>query len=665
MQVPFKHTFLPFMKKITIFICLILTLANCNSDDDNTPAPGLLQLSSIRVGTLDLKTNELIEQAPIDKGIVISFNLPLDVSTASAAVSISTSSTTINVNFDYLDSDKMMVITPILPLVNNTEYELRIGEILGVNGEKFPGSSYRFKTELGQLQIISATINGTNLLTNERITDIGRNFQIDLIFSEALEGDDSFENSVKIGALDLDFELSADEKILSILNKEQADDLRKYTLTIDQSLSKPEGFVFNGFQKEFYTQLDSTFKFPELSDEELLTKVQEQTFKYFWDFAHPLSGLARERNTSGNTVTIGGSGFGVMAILVGIERGFITREEGVDRLETIVNFLETADRFHGVWPHWMDGNTGKTIPFSANDDGADLVETAFMIQGLLTARQYLSSGNTQELEIMNKITTLWEEVEWNWFTQGGQDVLYWHWSPNFEWEINLPIRGWNESLIIYVLAASSPTYPISSEVYQNGWARNGDMINGRQFYNIDLPLGEDRGGPLFFSHYSFLGLDPRNLEDQYANYWEQNISHSLINRAYCISNPLNYVGYSSACWGLTASDGNSGYSAHSPNNDRGVITPTAAISALPYAPEESMEAIKHFYYLLGDKLWGEYGFYDAFNITENWYASSYLAIDQGPIILMIENHRTALLWNLFMLDTEVTDGLDKLGFTSY
>jgi len=267
--------------------------------------------------------------------------------------------------------------------------------------------------------------------------------------------------------------------------------------------------------------------------------------------------------------------------------------------------------------------------------------------------------------IRNKITQLWEEVEWDWFTQGGQDVLYWLWSPNVAWEKNLKIQGWNEALIIYVLAASSPTHAISAEVYNNGWARNGDMINGSDYFNINLPLGSEKGGPLFFAHYSFLGLDPRNLEDQYADYWIQNVNHSLINQAYCIDNPLNYVGYSSSGWGLTASDNNNGYSAHSPTNDLGVITPTAAISSLPYTPEESMAAIQHFYYLMGDKLWGEYGFYDAYNITEDWYASSYLAIDQGPIINMIENHRTGLLWDLFMNDIEITDGLDKLGFTSY
>jgi hypothetical protein len=264
---------------------------------------------------------------------------------------------------------------------------------------------------------------------------------------------------------------------------------------------------------------------------------------------------------------------------------------------------------------------------------------------------------------MDNITQLWHEVEWDWYTRGGQDVLFWHWSPEHNWGMNLPINGYNECLITYVLAAASPTHPIDKTVYDKGWARSGAMANGKSFYDIPLPLGEDFGGPLFFAHYSYLGLDPRNLQDQYANYWEQNRNHSLVNRAYCMANPSGFVGYGESNWGLTASDNHMGYSAHSPRNDLGVITPTAALSSFPYTPEESMEALEFFYYTLGDRIWDEYGFHDAFNITEEWYADSYLAIDQGPIILMIENHRTGLLWDLLMTDPEVRAGLDRLNFT--
>ena len=328
----------------------------------------------------------------------------------------------------------------------------------------------------------------------------------------------------------------------------------------------------------------------------------------------------------------------------------------------MVGFLETCDRYHGVWPHWLNGTTGEVVPFSPKDNGADLVETAFMVQGLITVRQYLNGSNIFEKALMDRINTLWLEVEWDWFTRGGEDLLYWHWSPDFEWEMNMGIRGHNETLIVYVLAASSLSHSIDSTVYHKGYAKDGEIRNGDSFYNIKLPLGEDLGGPLFFTHYSFLGLDPRNLEDRYANYWEQNVNHSKINREYCLENPREYTGYGKDCWGLTASDNHQGYSAHSPNNDLGVITPTAALSSIPYTPENSKKTLRHFYYEYGSNLWGKYGFHDAFNLTEDWWADSFLAIDQGPIIIMIENYRTGLLWDLFMSAPEVRTGLDRLGF---
>lgn len=414
----------------------------------------------------------------------------------------------------------------------------------------------------------------------------------------------------------------------------------------------------------FITGLDTTPKFPLISDDSLLTLVQRKTFDYFWSYGHHVSGLARERLGSGETVTSGGSGFGVMAILCGIERGFITRSQGFERLNTIVSFLNTkANKFHGAFPHWMNGSSGIVQPFSTKDDGADLIETSFLMEGLLTVQQYFRNGNSTEKALCDTIQKLWQNVEWTWFQQNGQQKLYWHWSPDYGWAINMPIAGWNEGLIAYVLAASSPTFPISKPVYDNGWAQNGAIRNGKSFYNITLPLGEDRGGPLFFAHYSFLGLDPRHLSDTYANYWTQNVAHSRINNLYCVANPGKNFGYSTDCWGLTASDIPNGYTASSPNNDVGVIAPTAALSSFPYTPAESMKALHFFYYVLGDKMWGEYGFKDAFCLNQHWFAGSYLAIDQGPIVVMIENYRSGLLWNLFMQNKEIQNGLNRLGFS--
>jgi hypothetical protein len=406
-----------------------------------------------------------------------------------------------------------------------------------------------------------------------------------------------------------------------------------------------------------------------LSDTALLTLVQKQTFRYFWDFAHPVSGMARERSNSAygygdEVVTTGGTGFGAMATIVAAERGWISRDSAASHLLKMVAFLSKADSYHGAFPHWLNGTTGKIIPFSRKDDGADLVETSYLFQGLLCVRQYFNQDNNIESELRNRINWLWNDIEWSWFTKGGEEVLYWHWSPNNGWAMNFPVRGYNECLIMYVLAASGDRYPVTSAVYHRGWAQSNFFKNGREFYGIKLPLGFDYGGPLFFSHYSFLGLDPNNLVDRYANYWEQNKNHTLINRAWCIDNPQKFKGYGENCWGLTASDNFEGYNAHAPGNDLGVITPTAALSSFPYTPEYSMLVLKHFYFDLGDKIWGEYGFVDSFSETKNWYAKNYLAIDQGPIIVMIENYRTGLLWKLFMSCPEVKNGLKKLEFSS-
>ena len=414
-----------------------------------------------------------------------------------------------------------------------------------------------------------------------------------------------------------------------------------------------------------------------LTYDSLYNEVQRSTFQYFWDGAEPVSGLARERfhvdnnypQNDKNVITIGGGGFGVMAILVGIERGYIGRQQGYQRMQQIVNFLEKADRYYGAWPHWLYGETGKVKPFSRKDDGGDLVESAFMLQGLLAVRQYFKDGNSSEKALAAQIDKLWRDVDFNWY-QNGKNVLYWHWSPNYGWDMNFPVTGYNECLIMYILGAASPTHSIKPEVYHEGWAKGGKIKDTTTKYGYTLTLGhngaKEYGGPLFWSHYSYLGLDPRGLKDRYADYWENNKNHALINYAWCVENPKKFKGYGPDSWGLTASYSVRGYSGHAPglNNDLGVISPTAALSSMPYTPEQSMRAMKYWYENMREKLYGVYGFYDAFSETDNWYPQRYLAIDQGPIVVMMENHRTGLLWNLFMSCPEVQQGLRKLGFQS-
>ncbi len=408
-----------------------------------------------------------------------------------------------------------------------------------------------------------------------------------------------------------------------------------------------------------------------MTEDELLDKIQRATFQYFWDGAESQSGMARERihldepGLDLHLVTTGGTGFGIMAILVAIERGFITRPEGRTRVDQIVTFLESVPRFHGVWAHWYDGSKGSVVPFSPRDDGGDLVETAFLVQGLLCARQYFSSGNEEETALANRIDMLWREVEWNFFRgQAKENVLFWHWSPTHQWAMDFRIKGYNESLITYLLAASSPTYAIPEEVYHEGWASNGDIVRLNDPFDLGLiHQGEEvKGGPLFWAHYSFLGLDPRNLRDRYADYWSHNLRHVHLNRMHCVENPHGYRGYAEDMWGLTASYSINFYAAHSPGNDLGVISPTAALSSFPYTPEYSMDFLRNLESNYADLLWGKYGYYDAFSIHHEWHVPRYLAIDQGPITIMIENYRSGLLWSLFMSCEEVQSGLRKLGF---
>ncbi|HVB02418.1 MAG TPA: glucoamylase family protein [Chitinophagaceae bacterium] len=397
-----------------------------------------------------------------------------------------------------------------------------------------------------------------------------------------------------------------------------------------------------------------------LSDEKLLDTLQHATIRYFWDSAHPVSGMAPERSTTPNTVTTGGSGFGISCIVVGVSRGWINRDSAVKRLLKITGFLAHADRYHGAWSHWMNGTTGKTIPFSPKDDGGDLVETAYMINGLLIARQYFNGPNPEEEKLRQEIDRLWLSVDWNWYTKGHSDTLFWHWSPRYGWAMNFPIRGFNECLITYILALSSPTHPIDTAVYDHTWVNSPDFLNGHRYLGYTLSVGFPYGGPLFFTQYSFLGLDPRQMQDQYTNYWDRNVTQTLINHDYCAYHSPSTYHYSARDWGLTASDQPHGYSAHSPTNDNGTITPTAALSAFPYTPYYSMQALRYFYDSLHSQLWGPCGFYDAFNLKDNWFSRQYLAIDEGPIPVMIENYRSGLPWKLFMSIPEILVGMGRV-----
>ncbi|HEX4285618.1 MAG TPA: glucoamylase family protein [Terracidiphilus sp.] len=421
-----------------------------------------------------------------------------------------------------------------------------------------------------------------------------------------------------------------------------------------------------------------------MSDDELLSMLQEECFRYYWERgSHPVSGMALE-SVPGDPriVATGASGFGIMAIVVGMERDFITQPQGMERLTRIVSFLEKAQRYHGAWPHFMDGTTGHTMPvFGMFDDGGDLVETSFLVEGLMVARQYVQSrGGTAGNALAARINHLWDTVEWDWYlNQPGSKALIWHWSPEWTWRTDHKLTGFNETMATYLLAMASPTHGISADTYYAGWASqsaaaqqyrmawsgtaDGEKYeNGHTYNGVKLDVGVGTGGPLFFTQYSFMGPDPRKIRDRYTDYFENNRNIALINYRYCQQDPGNFKGYGPGAWGLTASLDPYGYSAHAPNvnADNGTIAPTAALSSFPYTPQESMDALKYYYRTLGARLWGIYGPTDAFNLTLNWYSPDYLGLDQAPMVVMVENYRSGLIWKNFMANPEIAPMLARI-----
>jgi hypothetical protein len=421
-----------------------------------------------------------------------------------------------------------------------------------------------------------------------------------------------------------------------------------------------------------------------LNDDELLTMLQEACFRYYWEGAHPVAGMTLESIPGDDRiVATGASGFGIMALIVGVDRGFISREQGLERLTRLVTFLEKAPRYHGVWSHFMDGNSGETLPvFDRFDNGGDLVETAFLMEGLLAARQYFNGSAAHEKELFLRISQLWETVGWDWYRQSPQsDALYWHWSPQWSWYINHRLTGFNEAMIVYLLAIASPTHAVPASLYYSGWANQGEAgaqyrqgwsnthegeryVNGHTYYGITLDVGVGTGGPLFFTHYSYMGFDPRGIHDRFTDYFNNNQAIAKINLAYCIQNPGHRQGYGANFWGLTASDGPDGYLPHEPRLplDDGTMTFTGALSSFPYTPQASMAAFKHIYRDLGDRAWGEYGPRDAINLSQDWVSPIFMGLNQAPITVMIENYRTGLIWKLFMSNPEIKPMLDRIGF---
>lgn len=552
--------------------------------------------------------------------------------------------------------------------------EINSAEILQVLLKQPPNGNGDHLIFIDQLEILNAEPSKGNLNVPEIVNAIGYERHVDLTWQEV---DPELVRYIKVYRA----ENNKDFHPVGVQSPKEFSRFVDYTGVPGETYQYKISSLAIDYSESPLSQPVSA-QTREMNDEELMEMVQEAAFRYYWEGAEPNSGLARE-NIPGrkNMIATGASGFGLMALVVGAERQFISREEFITRIEKIVSFIENGDTFHGALSHFMDGPTGKVEPFFGKyDDGADLVETSFFIQGLLTVEQYLSETDPEEKELRRRISQIWKNVEWNWFKQfKDSPYLYWHWSPEHEWHINHKLIGWNETLITYFLATASPTHGVSSDMYYTGWASQdtiaqnyrsnwgqthaGSMFTNKEiYYGIPLEVGVGTGGPLFFTHYSFLGLDPNQLEDKYTNYFENNRDIVLINYRYCCENPGNYEGYSPQSWGLTASDGPWGYKAREPKTemDDGTIAPTGAISSFPYTPEKSMEALKKFYREDGAFIWGEYGFRDAFNLSQDWTTNIFMGLNQAPMVVMIENHRTGLLWDLFMKNKDVQNAVQKI-----
>jgi len=525
----------------------------------------------------------------------------------------------------------------------------------------------RMKLESRKINDQLISTSSAQLLSNAAVILLGFSEKVD---RSSVAGSIAWRVTNTTTTLPLTINYSNGDSVLLIKAASPLGFLTLYSVNVSDALKSVNGAALEtSFSLSVRTGIDPANKFPVISDQALLDTVQKKTFKFFWDYGHPVSGLARDKtNTSDlDDCSIGGTGFGILCVPVAVSRNFITRSEGLVRIQKIIDFLKgNAKTFHGAFPHRMNGTTGEVIVWSPKDDGADLVETSFLMMGLLTARQYFNGTNLDEVNLRSDINALFNNVDWGWFKKDGQNALYWLWSPNHNWDASFMVRGWNETLITYLLAASSTTNTISKEVYDHGFANKGGFKNGQPYYGLTLPLGSALGGPLFLSQYSFLCVKPTGLADAYANYEIQTKNHTLINRAYCIENPKGYYGYSDSCWGLTASSTNIGYTPLSPTNDLGVIAPTAALSSFAFTPNESMAALKFFYYRLGNYLWKDYGFVDAFNLNTNpvWIGPQELVYNQLPIMIAIENHRSGLIWDLFVSCPEIKAGMRKLGFTA-
>lgn len=430
----------------------------------------------------------------------------------------------------------------------------------------------------------------------------------------------------------------------------------------------------------------------------LVEELQHRTFRWFWETANPRNGLVPDRWPAPSFSSVAAVGFGLSAYLVGAERGWVTREEARERVLVTLRFLWNAPQgtaaegmtgYRGFFYHFLDMETGKRW---GKDVELSSIDTTLCLAGALSAGLYFDRDDAAEAEVRDLAKRLYERVDWRWMQPRPPRVAM-AWLPETgfgpaDW------HGYDESMVLYVLALGSPTHPATDGAWETfvstyRWAEH----EGQTYVNF---------APLFGHQFSHVWIDFRGIRDAFLrekgiDYFENSRRAVLAQRAYAIRNPEGFLGYGPDVWGLSACDGPADatltvdgrarkfvtYGARGVSSfwthDDGTITPMAAAASLPFAPEVVLPAIREMKRLHGEHLWGEYGFFDAFNPTfrftnvptplgkvvpeAGWYATNYLGIDQGPIVLMLENQRSGLLWRLMKRSTPIREGLRRAGFT--
>ncbi|RCR71009.1 Tat pathway signal protein [Larkinella punicea] len=414
------------------------------------------------------------------------------------------------------------------------------------------------------------------------------------------------------------------------------------------------------------------------SSKRFLDSLQRETFLYFWELGDNPNGLIPDRYPSPSFASIAATGFGLTAYLVGVERGYVSRHQAAERTLRTLRFFnnapqstneKTATGYRGFFYHFLDMKTGlrfKQVELSS-------IDTALLLAGMLSSQTYFNKNNVVEKEIRMLVDRIYRRVDWTWM-QARKPLVSMGWHPESGF-IQSDWKGYNEAMILYVLALASPTYPIGPEAW-TAWTATYEWKEFKDYAHINFE-------PLFGHQYSHIWIDFRSIKDSYMrqrgiDYFENSHRATLANRAYCIENPGGFVGYETDLWGLTASDGpkdtlingrqffsyRARGAAATQIVDDGTIAPTAAGGSMPFTPEESIRALQLMKYRYGKKIYGSYGFKDAYNLSYpgQWFDKDYLGIDSGPILLMTENYRTNQIWNLMMRNTIIRRGLLRAGF---